>query len=110
MSKYKLCFKYGSYALVPMVWYYLGTHDRELVKANMFNRGFNLSQRFKKYPFWDHAVEPLIVKQSSILFAAGNSFIKGMISDNDNSNELKDSLAIYKQEIEKELKELDKKN
>lgn len=98
--------KYGSYAIAPIAWYYLGRHDRETVKRQMFNRGLNLSQRFKKYPAWDNYAEPLIINQASIIFTAGNSFIKGMISDNENSKEIIESIDIYKKDIEQDLKEL----
>ena len=98
--------KYGSYIAGPTLWYYVGTYDKEIVKRNMFNRGFNLSQKFKQYPIWDNFIEPAVVRRSSIVFAAGNSFIKGMISDNQNTEEINKSIAVYKAEIEEELKDI----
>lgn len=50
-------------------------------------------------------VEPLLIRQCSIIFTAGNSFIKGMTSDNENKEEIKKELIELKQDICNELKE-----
>jgi len=83
----------------------MGTYDHNYVKHTMFNHGLALSQKFKQYPAWDNYVEPLIVRQSAILFTAGNSFIKGMISDNKNKDDINTSLADYTSHIKQELEE-----
>lgn len=57
--------------------------DKKYVQARSYDYGYRLSQRYKKYEFWDVVVEPIIVKQFGIIFGSGHSFIKGMISDND---------------------------
>jgi len=98
--------KFGPYVIAPMAWYYVGTHDKEIVKRNMFNRGLNLSQKFKRYPIWDIIIEPLVVRRASIVFIAGNSFIKGMVSDNDNKEEINKSIAVYTEDIKEELQDL----
>lgn len=88
-------------------WYYSGTCDKTNVKKYMFNKGRNLSQRFKKYPIFDNVIEPIIVRQSTIIFCAGNAFLKGLISDNNNTTELEISVEYYKKEIESDLKEIE---
>lgn len=77
-SKFK-CFMIST----PFVWYYLGTLDKKHVRAISYNAGLLLSQKYKKYPTWDAYAEPMIIKQVSILDCVTHSFIKGMISDND---------------------------
>ena len=101
-------FKYTAIALMPISWYYIGTHEKEYVKKTMFNKGLALSQKFKKYPQWDNYVEPAIVKQASILFAGGNAFIKGMASDNEDKSKINKSIEMYKKDIETELNDITK--
>jgi len=86
-------------------WIMIGRVDNSSsVKKYAFIKGYNLSQKFKKYGLWDSCLEPLIVKQSCIIFMFGNSFIKGMISDND-ENQRNLIMEKYKKIIEEELKE-----
>lgn len=101
-------YKYSPYIIVPLMWYYVGTHDREYVKKTMYYKGLKLSQRFKKYKQWDGIIEPFIVKQASIIFIGGNAFIKGMTSDNENKEEINKSIDFYKENIKKELDDLTK--
>jgi hypothetical protein len=68
---------------MPIVWYYLGTMDKKYVREISFTSGLLVSQKYKKYPAWDNYIEPILIKQFSILDCAAHSFIKGMISDND---------------------------
>lgn len=96
------------YIGLPIVWYYAGTFERDNVKRYMFNKGFDLSQKFKKYPQWDNYVEPVIINQFSIIFTGGNAFIKGLISDNDNIEEISQDLESYKKSIEHDLDDLEK--
>ena len=103
---YRKFLKYTSYVTIPITWYYIGTHERKYVKESMYDKGFNLSQKFKNYKMWDNFIEPILVKQFSILFAGGNSFIQGMISDNENKEIIKKSLSEYKKNIQEELNEL----
>lgn len=96
------------YVGLPLLWFYAGTFDRKYVKSYMFNKGLALSQSFKKYPQWDDYVEPIIINQFSILFTGGNAFIKGLISDNENSAEITKDLKLYKTSIEDDLNDLTK--
>jgi hypothetical protein len=76
--------RYVPYIATPVLWYQVGTYNRNDIRDKMYNKGYNLSQQFKEYPAWDNYAEPLIIKQFSIMFTGGNAFIKGMLSDNDN--------------------------
>lgn len=96
------------YVGLPLMWYYTGTFERDNVKKYMFNKGLSLSQKFKKYPQWDNYVEPIIINQCSILFTGGNAFIKGLISDNDNIDDINQDLESYKKSIESDLNDLEK--
>ncbi len=100
---YRKLFKYSSFVATPFIWYYIGTRDRDTIRRNMYNHGLNVSQKFKKYPVWDNCVEPFIIRQCLILFTAGNSFIKGMISDNKNKFIVDREFDNLKKEIVKEL-------
>ena len=76
--------------LLLISWGYINNTDnmdKEIVKQIVFTKGYEISQRFKNYPAWDNIIEPFIIKQCSFIFSVGNSFIDGMISDNDNETE-----------------------
>lgn len=96
------------YTSIPTMWYYSGTLNHENIKPYMFNKGFVFSQKFKKYPVWDNFCEPFIIRQSTVIFAGGNAFIKGMISDNENTEVINKNLELYKKDIESELSDLTK--
>lgn len=81
---------------LPILWYQLGLYNVDKVKDKSFAKGLRLSERFKKYPAWDKIVEPFIIRQSTVIFIAGHSFIEGLTSDNPPS-----------QHIEKELQKMD---
>ena len=102
--------KYTLYASIPFMWYYIGTFDKQILRNDMYNRGRRLSQRFKPIKAWDKYVEPMIVRRFSIIFSGGNSFIKGLLSDNEKSEALKHTIAEYKHEIKEELDLVDNKN
>ena len=53
-------------------------------KRFAFRKGYRLSQHFQKYPGWNSVVEPLLIRQFAIIFGVSNSFIQGMLSDNEN--------------------------
>ena len=97
--------KYIPYLMTPIIWWWVGTRDKNNIRKEMFNRGLKTSQYFKPCTGWDNYVEPLIIKQFSILFTAGNSFIKGMLSDNDNKNTVKKVLQDFKNDIVDEFKD-----
>lgn len=80
------------YVIFGIAWSLLNIFDKDKVKKKAYNKGYEISQRFKKYKGWDEIIEPMIITQFSFLFGISNSFIKGMISDNKN--------------IDKDLKEL----
>jgi len=86
-------------------WMVMGrVENNKSMKRYAFNKGYNFSQKFKKYWVWDACVEPVIVRQSYIVFTFGNAFIKGMISDNEEGQK-KEIMERYKEKIEEELKE-----
>jgi hypothetical protein len=91
--------KVVKYTLCIATFYYLGTHDEDLLRKKMFKKGLALSQRFKRYPAWDNYIEPMIVVQFGIIFAGCSAFVKGMLSDNADIHEI----SVYKDTIEKEL-------
>lgn len=66
--------------------------NKKDMRGNMFDRGYNLSQKYKKYRVWDKMVEPFVITQFGLFFGAGHSFIKGMISDNSNREKLEKKL------------------
>ena len=100
----KCRYKFIIYSL-PIIWYYMGTLDKKDVRKISYSAGLYVSQKYKKYPMWDSYVEPLLIRQFTILDCIGHSFIKGMISDNKDKNcelaldELKNTI---KQDFEKE--------
>lgn len=87
------------------LWYYLGTYDREHLKKLWYVKGLNVSQKFKPYPAWDAYVEPFIIKQFSLLFSAGNSFINGMTSDN--TSDISADITTYVKNVETDLRAFD---
>jgi hypothetical protein len=101
-AKYQIAYRFAYLICGAGMWYYVGTRDKKQLKIIMYNKGYNLSQKFKPYPAWDLYVEPLIINQFSVVFTAGNSFIKGLISDND--NEIKPNINRYVDEVKSELK------
>jgi hypothetical protein len=96
-------YKYMPYVIGPILWYQVGTYDRNYIRTKMFDKGYNLSQKFKKYPAWDNYAEPMIIKQFSILFTGGNAFIKGMLSDNEDKAHVTQILEEFESNISKEL-------
>lgn len=107
---YKSYKKYTRIALLitlPYGWYKLTKSNKDDVRNKSFAKGLELSQKFKKYPVWDKYVEMLLIRQFSILFIACDSFINGMVSDNENQIHVADELAKMKTNI---IEELDGKN
>ena len=96
--------KAAPYVALALGWNYLDNFDTDKTKKIAFNKGLELSQKFKKYDAWDKYAEPLIVRQFAFLFGVGNSFIKGLISDNVKSNEnIDETLIEMKKEIDDDL-------
>lgn len=85
--------RYIKYIPLPIIWYNLGVYDNKNVKQNMFNAGYNTSQKFKNYTVWDKLVEPFIIRQFSTVFIGGHSFIKGMISDNKDKERIEEYVS-----------------
>lgn len=102
MKNYLL--RLGRYSIAGLIWYNLSGLDKDKVRANSFNCGFNLSQRFKKYSSWDEYIEPLIIRQFGIIFISGHSFINGLISDNTNKKKITKYMDNMHESIEKEIK------
>jgi len=88
---------------MPLVWYYLGTMDKKYVRDISFTSGLLFSQKYKKYPAWDNYVEPMLIRQFSILDCAAHSFIKGMISDNENKKSVNLAFDELKNDIKNDL-------
>ena len=96
-------FKYLSILSIPYGWYKLSQMKKSYVKKKMYIKGYNLSQRFKMYSFWDKYLEPFLIRQSAILFIACHSFLEGMTSDNENKDDVKESFEQFKKDVEDEL-------
>lgn len=79
MLQYKWYYKYAVHAVT---WYMIGQIDKKYVGQYCYDKGLFLSQKFKKIPMWDRMMEPFIINQFGVIFIAGHSFIKGMVSDN----------------------------
>ncbi len=90
---------------IPLIWYNIGLIDRDTVKKDFYQKGYQTSQLFKTVPVWDKYAEPFFVKQLSILFSASNSFITGMLSDNTDKDRTIVTIKQMKKEIENDLQE-----
>lgn len=88
---------------LPIIWYYISTHDKQTIKTDMYCRGLLFSQKFKKYPAFDKYLEPMLINQFAILFTAGNAFIHGMLADNTDQLEVKQELENFNKQISEEL-------
>lgn len=82
------------------IWYYVGAQDVEFVRTKNFNAGASVSQQFKAYPLWDGMIEPLLIRQFTIVFVAGHSFILGMASDNPQDQHIDKELLKMDESIE----------
>ena len=99
---------YGTVAIGgSLLWRKLGFYDNDDVRKRSFNAGIRTSQKFKQYPAWDNIAEPFIVKQSTILFLAGHSFIEGMASDNEETTRIRKVLESMDTDIATEIKRKD---
>jgi len=98
---------YGAVSVgAPVMWYKLGLYDVDDIRQKSFNAGAKFSKKFKPYSAWDRIAEPFIIKQSSVLFTAGHSFIEGMASDNENN-----SIQKHLEQMDNEMiKEIDRKD
>ena len=97
---------YSSYSYIivlPIMWYVLGMIDKEKAEKYMFNVGYLVSQKFKHLPHWDKYVEPIFIKQFSLLFVASNALLKGMISDNENVEQMTENLEQISSDIKNDL-------
>lgn len=89
----------------PLLWYGIGRLNKEDIRMNCYRRGYQLSQRFKNYPYWDKYAEPFCVSQFTNVFTAGHAFIEGMVSDNEDQTSIQKDLDKMKQDITNELNE-----
>jgi len=94
---------------VPILWYNIGLYNRDDIRKNFYDKGLRTSQMFKPIPMWDNYAEPFVIKQFSILFTAGNSFIDGMVSDNENKDYIKKKVDEMKHSIDDDIKKNTKK-
>lgn len=110
MSLLKKTLFYGGMTIgIPFIWHKLGLYDLRTVRKKSYSAGLKTSQMFKKYPMWDKYGEPFLIKQFSIIFASSNSFIQGMISDNENYDVVIKKVEEMRDDIKEEL-EIYKKN
>jgi hypothetical protein len=65
--------------------------------------GLLLSQKFKPFKCWDAFVEPFIIHQFGVFFIAGHSFIKGLVSDNNDKVGTQSALTNLENVIEQEF-------
>ena len=110
MSLLKKTLFYGGFVIgIPMIWQKLGLYDLRNVRRKSYAAGLKTSQKFKNYPVWDKYGEPFLIKQTSIIFACGNSFIQGMISDNEDYDIIIQKVEEMRDDIVEELKIYDNK-
>lgn len=96
--------KASPYIALGIAWRQIDNFDTDIYKKKAFNKGLQLSQKFKKYPSWDKYAEPLIVRQFGFIFSIGNSFIKGLISDNKGDNEsILETIKGMKEQLDSDL-------
>jgi|AntRauTorckE6833_2_1112554.scaffolds.fasta_scaffold45472_2 hypothetical protein len=88
---------------LPVIWYSLGLVSAISIRKYMYNAGYYISHTCKKVPYWDKYVEPIFIRQFVIVFTASHSLIEGMVSDNENSEEVKQELEEMKDGIFEEL-------
>ena len=92
---------------LPIVWYKLGFYDVKKIQDKSFNAGLNVSQKFKKYKMWDTVVEPFIIRQTTLVFTIGHSFLEGMASDNEDKQKIENELNKMRNEIVKIINKKD---
>lgn len=100
--------KYGSYLSMLYLWYKLYKCDREYVRKYFFEKGKMISGKMKFTKYWDLYAEPFIIKEFGIIFTAGNSFIKGLVSDNDDTEKIISNIEVLTEQVKEELESLDK--
>ena len=104
----KRMIKFVPYAGLFLGWNYIDHLDKNEIKKKAFNKGYDLSQKFKQYRAWDIYMEPFIINQFSFLFGVSNSFIKGLISDNKPDKYLDETLEEMKKEVVDDMSEYKK--
>lgn len=82
-------------------WYKLYKCDKKYVGDLMYDKGRTLSSTMKFVPMWDNLVEPFIIREFGVLFYAGDSFIKGLVADNDDQEQVKENLTNLYEDINK---------
>ena len=97
----------GLLIATPVALYSVGIIRKDKLRSSMFNAGFIVSQKFKKIPFWDKYVEPAFVKNFATLVIAGNALLEGMVSDNDEENNVVQDMEKMREDIKEDLKEFE---
>jgi len=95
--------KVCKYTVFCAIWYKLGCINTDDVKNKSYIHGYNISQKFKKYPVWDNQVEPLIIKQFSNIFIVGHAFINGLVSDNDDKKKITKHMSSFYKNIKQDI-------
>lgn len=93
----------------PLSWYALGLINKNKLRKIMFKIGKFISGRLKSFPNWDKYMEPILIRQITLLFIASYSLLQGMISDNseDDKNIAMTELVSLKNEIMPDLLEIE---
>ena len=109
MNWYTTAINWGSWGLKWGTgigfWMKLKNYERNQVKEYMYHTGQHISAKCKPYWIWDNVVEPCMVNQFSVIFAAGHGLVKGLISDNQDQEELEEELDGEMQNIINEAQE-----
>ena len=83
--------------------YKLNQNDKEYIRRVSFNKGRNVSQKFKEYQAWHQYIEPLVISKFSTFFTATHCFIEGLVSDNKHMDEIKKDLQVMHKDIIEEI-------
>ena len=94
---------YIKIASVAFTWHALSQCNKTQVRQYCYNKGLQLSQKFKLFRGWDYYIEPLIINQCAVIFVAGNAFIEGLVSDNEDKSQTNQQLDDFHQTIQEEI-------
>ena len=75
---------------IGLLWKTVDSLDKDTVKKIAFQKGFEISQKYKDYEVWENGIEPFLISQLHFITTVSNSFIKGLLSDNKNNKKDKD--------------------
>lgn len=98
--------------LVVFSFFYLIKYlKQDTIRDSSFTFGKLVSSKCKKIKyvglFWDKFAEPFFIKQFVIIFTAINAFLKGLVSDNENTTIVQEELNKMQDDIKEELEDSD---